>query len=139
MGEENTDVEMKFDSKIVDNQVQVTVTDRDVVHTYIFRIPSIREMTRLGVRERDLRMSDSTNMNGSTDGIDILTEYLYRALALFETLLEKTSDLRVVTEEKEGKPVVNSLKFGADIDPTMLIGVQQGFEQALNSFRKNRA
>ena len=135
----SVDREIKFDTKVVNNKIEVTVTESGKVNTYIFRIPSIREMTRLGVHERDLRMLDSANMNGSSEGIDIVTEYLYRALALFEILLEKTSDIRLFSEEKDGKPVIDSSKFGADINPAMLIGVQQGFEQALNSFRKNRA
>ena len=139
MAEEKTDSEIKFETKVVNNKIEVTVTESGKVNTYIFRIPSIREMTRLGVHERDLRMLDSANMNGSSEGIDIVTEYLYRALALFEILLEKTSDTRLFSEEKDGKPVIDSSKFGADINPAMLIGVQQGFEQALNSFRKNRA
>ena len=139
MAEEKTDQDIKFETKVVNNQIEVTVTEFGKVNTYIFRIPSIREMTRLGVHERDLRMLDSANMNGSSEGIDIVTEYLYRALALFEILLEKTSDIRLFSEEKDGKPVIDSSKFGADINPAMLIGVQQGFEQALNSFRKNRA
>ncbi len=139
MAEEKTDSEIKFETKVVNNKIEVTVTESGKVNTYIFRIPSIREMTRLGVHERDLRMLDSANMNGSSEGIDIVTEYLYRALALFEILLEKTSDIRLFSEEKDGKPVIDSSKFGADINPAMLIGVQQGFEQALNSFRKNRA
>ena len=139
MAEEKIDSEIKFETKVVNNKIEVTVTEFGKVNTYIFRIPSIREMTRLGVHERDLRMLDSANMNGSSEGIDIVTEYLYRALALFEILLEKTSDIRLFSEEKDGKPVIDSSKFGADINPAMLIGVQQGFEQALNSFRKNRA
>ena len=139
MAEEKIDSEIKFETKVVNNKIEVTVTESGKVNTYIFRIPSIREMTRLGVHERDLRMLDSANMNGSSEGIDIVTEYLYRALALFEILLEKTSDIRLFSEEKDGKPVIDSSKFGADINPAMLIGVQQGFEQALNSFRKNRA
>ena len=139
MAEEKTDSEIKFETKVVNNKIEVMVTESGKVNTYIFRIPSIREMTRLGVHERDLRMLDSANMNGSSEGIDIVTEYLYRALALFEILLEKTSDIRLFSEEKDGKPVIDSSKFGADINPAMLIGVQQGFEQALNSFRKNRA
>ena len=139
MAEEKTDSEIKFETKVVNNKIEVTVTESGKVNTYIFRIPSIREMTRLGVHERDLRMLDSANMNGSSEGIDIVTEYLYRALALFEILLEKTSDTRLFSEEKDGKPVIDSSKFGADINPAMLIGGQQGFEQALNSFRKNRA
>ncbi len=139
MAEEKTDSEIKFETKVVNNKIEVTVTESGKVNTYIFRIPSIREMTRLGVHERDLRMLDSANMNGSSEGIDIVTEYLYRALALFEILLEKTSDIRLFSEEKDGKPIIDSAKFGTDINPAMLIGVQQGFEQALNSFRKNRA
>ena len=139
MAEEKTDSEIKFETKVVNNKIEVMVTESGKVNTYIFRIPSIREMTRLGVHERDLRMLDSANMNGSSEGIDIVTEYLYRALALFEILLEKTSDIRLFSEEKDGKPVIDSSKFGVDINPAMLIGVQQGFEQALNSFRKNRA
>lgn len=135
----SVDPEIKFDTKVVNNQIEVTVIDGGKVDTYIFRIPSVREMTRLGVRERDLRMLDSANMNGSSEGIDIVTEYLYRALALFEILLEKTSDTRLFSEEKDGKPIIDSAKFGADINPALLIGVQQGFEQALSSFRKNRA
>ena len=125
-----------FESKVVDDRIEVTSTENGVTNTYIFKIPSIRETTRMGVRERDLRMADSVNGNGSEVGIDIVTELLYRAMALFEMLLIKTSDLRLFSDSKDGIPIVDSNKFGANIDPFMLIGVSQSFQQALDSFRQ---
>lgn len=132
-------MEYTIGSEIVDGRIEVVVTEGPVKQTYIFRIPTVRELTKIGVRERDLRMADSTMGNGSDVGIDVVTEYVYRACALFELLLEKTSDVRLYTETKEGRPLVDSSKFGPEIDPSLLIGVYQGFEKSLNSFRKNRA
>jgi len=129
----------KFESSVVDGRVEVVSTENGVKNTYIFKIPSIRETTRLGVRERDLRMADSASGNGSEVGIDIVTELLYRAMALFEMMLVKTSDLRLFSDVKDGIPIIDSNKFGPNIDPFMLIGVQQSFQQALESFRESGA
>lgn len=131
--------DVKIEGKVVGETIEVSTVINGESHTYIFKIPTIRDSTRMGVRERDLRMADSGSGNGSEVGIDIVTELLYRSLALFEVLLIKSSDARMYTESPEGKIIVDSSKFGPSIDPLLLIGVQQGFEQALTSFRKNRA
>jgi hypothetical protein len=107
--------------------------------TFVFRIPSPRDMARMGSRALLLRRQDSPDTMGSEWGLDGFSSDLYRGMALMETLLLRADakDNWPYTE-KDGKPVVDSSKFPPS--STLLIPlIYRGFDEQLTRFHSGGA
>lgn len=119
------------------NQNQIVVTTK-AGDEFRFRVPAPRELAALGLRARALRRADNPDDPGEW-GADFYTQQLYRAMALFETLLEKASVTWPFCERQDSeKPVVDSSTFPPESVP-VLIEVHEGFADQLATFHKGRS
>lgn len=118
-------------SPTIPSEIEVKVGDE----TFYFRVPSPRDVARLGTRAQALRRADEPGTNGSEIGLDGLSADLYRGFALFETLLIRadTDGNWPFSKDDEGKPYVDSTKFPT-FSTLVVPEVYQGFSTALDKF-----
>jgi hypothetical protein len=103
---------------------------------FIFRIPSIADDIKLGLRMRDIRIRIDPTVSISEVGIDFGTSEMLRACAAFEILLEKTSASWVYQPGATG-PTIDSTKFSTDRTEEVM-EVYYDFQTQLATFRRNR-
>ncbi len=101
---------------------------------FTFKIPSIMESARIGVRAKMMRKEVAPESDGSEDGLDIETIYIFKALSTFEILLKKTDAPWVFTPGEDGKPKIDVNKF-EDKHLVSLIDVYLEYSTALRNFR----
>jgi hypothetical protein len=115
--------------------IPVTIGEGEEQQIFNFKVPSPRDLARMGARAKAMRLRDDPSSNGEEFGLDPLTQDLYRGCALLETLLKKASckDNWVYSADANGAPMVDSEKFPPQY--TLLIReVYQGFIAALSTF-----
>ena len=111
--------------------------------TFIFKVPSVREYARLGIRSRELRRADSPTGTGDEWGLDGTTADLYRGMALFETLLQKADarDNWPYSTDDSGKPSVDSSKFPPQATQSVILAYQwfeTQYQRFLGDWSANR-
>ena len=112
---------------VLPNEIVVDLEGR----SYVFKIPTIHDEIKIGMRSRDLRREIAGNP--SEDGLDNGTVYMCRACAGFEVLLKKSSETWPFSEGKAG-PEVNSAKFSAE-KVNEALEVYVAFQDKLGTFR----
>lgn len=100
---------------------------------YEFRIPSLFDEMRIGVRMRDIRRRIDPSSDGSDIGLDQTTLYFNRACATFEVMLNKASVEWPFSQGKNG-PVVDCEKFPKEKAATV-IAVYGELQEKLITFR----
>jgi len=115
--------------------ITVTVGEDEAKQEFNFKVPSPRDLARLGMRAKALRAKDDPESGGEEYGLDPLTSDLYRGCALLETLLKTANckDNWVYSTGPDGKPVVDSEKFPAE----QIANVQEVYRRfiaAVNTF-----
>lgn len=106
--------------------------------TFVFRIPSPRDMAKMGSRALSLRRQDAPDTGGFEFGLDPFTQDLYRGFALMETLLlqaDAKDNWPYSTGPEKDKPVVDCTKFPAFVTD-WIPRIYQGFDEALRRFLK---
>ena len=120
----------------------VTRTTLDVVvndDRYVFRIPSIADEIKLGLRERQIRLQFEAEMGVPATGMptgDVNTEFLVRTIAYVQQLLVG-GPRWIWTPDEENKPTVDFTLWGDErLDTLFQVGM--GFEAELRRFRNER-
>lgn len=102
-----------------------------------FKIPSIHDEIRIGIRVKDIRRSLDPNWNSFEQGLDGEALVELRACACLELFLQRSSAKWPWSQDGQGKVVCDSAKFPIDKFNDVLIAYQ-GFQEALSSFRTER-
>ena len=114
--------------------LQDTLTVEYSGETFQFKIPTIYDEMRIGVRMRDIRTTlVGPGMSSTDEGLDNVTLFFNRACATFDVLLKKAS-VRWVFSEGESGPVVNSANFPATKTDDV-VGIYGGYQESLGTFR----
>ena len=114
------------------SSTELTVTVKS--QTYIFKIPSIRDESRIGSYARYLRAQDDPAGVGAAEGLDFSTYFGYQALATVKILLLKASTDWPFSPDKSGKPIIDVDKFP---DDAPILEVYEGYLDALSTFRES--
>lgn len=128
---ESQETAKELEFKITESTMEFTYQNQQ----FTFEIPTPRQAALIGVRARKLRLEDDPTSTGDEEGLGMETMLLYRAMATFEVLLKRTSDRRLMTPDKDGKPVCDSSKWDRTISFDYIWGVYEGYLKALDSFR----
>lgn len=113
---------------IANDTIEVVVNGE----TFTFRVPSPRDLARVGSRAANLRMRDGIL---SSDSLDQLTNALYDAMAHFEILLLKADAKNnwPFSKNDKNEVVIDSSKFPAS-STTNLLDAYRGFQSKLDTF-----
>lgn len=118
--------------RIYEDTVEVIVND----NKFIFKIPTIRQISRIAQKAKAMRIKDSDGGDGSESGLSFYEIIMYRAMANFEELLVSSDDSRFFSEDPVSKkPVVVSDKWPLSITEDYILEVYDGLLAAINSFR----
>ena len=101
---------------------------------YHFKIPTIHDEMRLGMRARSIRQAAAPGEDASAAGLEWGTVFMSQACASFEVLLTKASAEWPFSKDAAGKPVVKSDKFPADKVDAVL-AIYDGYNTKLQTFR----
>ncbi len=115
------------DTPLLPSEIEVKSGDE----TFYFKVPSPRDLARMGSRSTALAAADEPFMG--RPALDPFTQNLYRGFALFETLLVRADATWPYTQGPDGKPYVDSSKFPTESTYTVT-EVYQGFSEALEKF-----
>ena len=118
-------------NEVTNDEISIAVGEE----TFVFRLPSPRAYAKMGSRSAVMRREDAPESGGSDWGLDSLSQDLYQAMALFDTLLiraDTRGNWHISTNEKGGA-VIDSTKFPPTVTLTMLEAFR-GFSAKVSSF-----
>lgn len=121
------------DTDILKNTITIAYEGDD----YEFRIPSLFDEMKIGVRARDIRRKIDPGSGGSDFGLDQNTLFMNRACATFETMLLKASTDWPFSKGPTG-PAVDSEQFPKE-KAAVVIAVYQELQEKLMTFRAGRS
>lgn len=121
---------------------EVIKTEIEVTHngiTYLFKIPSVHEEIKIGIKSREIRRRIVGDTGDAADyGLDFNTQVLIRSCAIFELLLKKCTDKWPYSAGEGGLPVVVSDKFPPEhVDTVVEVGL--AFSNQIDTFRAERS
>lgn len=104
--------------------------------TFEFRLPTIMDEIRIGVRMRDIRRAAIGPVGDVSDiGIDSMTHYSTSAAATLEILLVASSATWPFSEGPDKKPVVDATKFPVE-NTGDVIDAYTAYLEGVSTFRK---
>ena len=97
------------DDTVLKGKIEVEVGSEK----FIFKLPSPRDVAKMGNRATAMRREDSPDFGGSEWGLDSLSSDLYRGMALFDILLvsANTKNSWHLSKTDKGAFVIDSSKF----------------------------
>lgn len=126
---------MPADTNPLISELEIKLGDAKTgFRTYIFKIPTVHDEMKVGIRMRAIRRMVSDGDDPTDDGLDGMTLLFNRACANFELLLLKSSETWPFSPGTGG-PVVDSSKFPID-KVQELVDAQVEFVNKLTSFRQ---
>jgi hypothetical protein len=116
---------------LLQDSLDVKVEDQG----YTFRIPTIHDEIKIGIRVKNLRRALEPDWDGFDQGLDSSTRYYLRACATFEVLLTASSSTWVYSKDlKTGILGVDSAKFPA-ANAEDVLAIYNQYQEDLARFR----
>ena len=114
----------------------MTIVVKHKEWTFEFRLPTLFDQGKLGMRAKNLRLQTFPDSDGSEAGLDLDTIYLFRALAVVDVALSKTDAPWIPRKEDDlqKKVVFDSTKIESRYFND-LMEVYSGYLDAQDSFR----
>lgn len=117
-----------------DGVLKTTITAVVGDHNFEFKIPNLHDEIKIGSRMIKIRRSLDPDWDGTTE-LEYNESVILRACAVFEVLLQRSSETWIFTPDTTGKPVVDSSKFPED-KAMEVMDAYRGYGEQLRTFRE---